>query len=572
MRIPLLLLLGSALLVSGCQQQLTRDAVAVSPPAPELPFPEPEAGPAELDGDIVYSYLAGELGTQRGDLAVAYGHYLHAAILAHDAYAAERATRIAIFREDIPGALRAAHRWVELAPNDPQARQTAVLLFLRADQPEEALAQAQALLRIADALGEDGFLQVAAVIGKGHAAPQGMSLMRQLAAEHPGDARAFFALAMAEAAIEDWTAAEADLQRAMELRPDWAKPWVLMARVLAAQGRADEARALLQKGVRQYPNETLLRTAYARTLVDTGDFPAALEQFRELHQQSPEDDDVLYALAVLAVQAEQWDEARSAWQALRNLGKRYDEATYYLGLVEEQTGNKAVAAGLYAAVGKGPLRVDAALRLAQLKSEMGAWREAQQVLAEIRVLEPERAVDIYLAETRLVAEHGNQEEVLGVYETALRAYPGNTDLLYGRAIYAAEQGRIDWVERDLKQVLEQEPDNADALNALGFTLADQTDRYQEAFAYIQKAHKLKPDSAAILDSMGWVYYRLGKLELALQYLNRALERMQDPEIAAHLGEVLWVSGERDKARQVWREAQDANPDDRKLRAVMERFD
>ena len=148
----------------------------------------------------------------------------------------------------------------------------------------------------------------------------------------------------------------------------------------------------------------------------------------------------------------------------------------------------------------------------------------------------------------------------------------NNLLLYNRAIYAAELGKVDMAERDLKRVLQKNPDNADALNALGYTLADQTQRFDEAYGYIQRAYKLKPDSPAILDSMGWVYFRMGKLEQAREFLTKALQRMQDPEIAAHLGEVLWVSGDQAEARRVWKDALTASPDDPKLRTVMERYE
>jgi tetratricopeptide (TPR) repeat protein len=188
------------------------------------------------------------------------------------------------------------------------------------------------------------------------------------------------------------------------------------------------------------------------------------------------------------------------------------------------------------------------------------------------VLDTERAVDAYIAEARLLQKDDDQPAVLRVYETALAAHPDNDDLLYNRALFAADIGRVDWAERDLTEILKRQPDNADALNALGYTLADLTERYDEAYGYILKAYKLKPDNPAIVDSLGWVYYRLGKLDQALKYLSLALEKSQDPEIAAHLGEVLWISGDRVAARRVWDRALEIDPDDAKLRSVVERFE
>ena len=147
--------------------------------------------------------------------------------------------------------------------------------------------------------------------------------------------------------------------------------------------------------------------------------------------------------------------------------------------------------------------------------------------------------------------------------------PDNPDLLYDRALYAVELGRIDILEQDLSKVIQNDPNHADALNALGYTLADQTTRYGEALMYIERALALKPDSAAILDSMGWVQYRLGNNLEALRYLRRALELQPDAEIAAHLGEVLWVTGDREEARKVWQAALADNPDDELLQRLME---
>jgi tetratricopeptide (TPR) repeat protein len=158
-----------------------------------------------------------------------------------------------------------------------------------------------------------------------------------------------------------------------------------------------------------------------------------------------------------------------------------------------------------------------------------------------------------------------------VFNTALEIVPGNSDLLYSRALVAEKLGRIDQLEADILTILKTEPDNAHALNALGFTLADQTDRYEEAYVYIKRAIEIMPDDAAIIDSWGWVHYRLGDYEKAISLLRKALSYFNDAEIAAHLGEVLWVSGNREEATSIWKEALDKSPDDPLLLEVMQRF-
>lgn len=561
-------------LLPGCQTRALKDTVdggAFVPAPAALPFEEPGNAPLELDSDIVFSYLVGEIGAHRGELEISYNHYLHAAVLAKDAYAAERATRIAIHLRDNAKALRAVRRWVELAPNSIGARQSAALLLLRDGQADEALGQLRALVEIAEAQGQDGYLQAARVFVREADKAPGLLLMRRLVDEQPENASAHYALALLQVAGSDLAAAEASLRTCLELKPDWAQPVVLLVRTLAGQKRLDEARELLRAAIERQPREALLRSSYARMLVDQQRYDEALSEFKTLHEQAPDNVEVLYALGMLAVQTEQWDEARKAWQVLRGNRDRGTEATYFLAQVEELTGHKTLAMGLYAAVNEGKLRTDAALRLAQLKVETGQMNEAREVLQRARVLDPDRSVEIYLTEAHLLQKEEQRESALRTYEVALAAHPENVDLLYNRALYAAEFGRLDWLERDLMRVLELEPDHADALNALGYTLADQTNRYQEAFAYISRAYKLKPDSAAILDSMGWVHYRLGDYDKALEFLRRALATMKDSEIAAHLGEVLWVSGEHEQAREVWNEALSEDPESDDIRAVMERL-
>jgi tetratricopeptide (TPR) repeat protein len=197
--------------------------------------------------------------------------------------------------------------------------------------------------------------------------------------------------------------------------------------------------------------------------------------------------------------------------------------------------------------------------------------QAQELLQRLRVRTPEHAVTLYLVEGELLGDAGQSQQVMQLYGNALEAYPGDQKLLYARALVAAEQGQVELLEQDLLQVLAENPQHADALNALGYTLADQTTRYDEALDYIRRAMALKPDSPAILDSMGWVQYRLGNYQEAVQYLERALQMFPDAEIASHLGEVLWVMGRKEQARKVWQDALKREPDSPKLHEIMRKL-
>ena len=540
--------------------------------AVELPFPEPEQATRDLDEDLIYSYLVGEIGADRGALQLAQTHYQHAASLARDAYAAERATRIALHLKDYPSGLASVRKWVEFAPNDMTARQMAAVLFLRSDQFEEAGEQLDALVKIADARGLDGFLQAAGALSVERDRASAEKLMIALHERHPEDIRSLYAVAVLETAHRQFGLAEGRLRGVIDAAPDWEQPRVLLARVLTAQNRRGEALALLAESVSRYPDSVPLRTSYSRMLVDAGDYAGALSQFKALHRLTPDDLEITFGYAMLATQQESWDEARGLWQELRNAGDRRSEATYYLAQIEEEAGNDELAIGLYRSVTGDELKVDATMRMAQIYARSGQVGEARDVLQQARIATPGRAADLYIAETQVVQTHGTPGDAFALYETAIAAYPDNHDLRYNRALFMVQTGDFAGMERELLSILDEDPDHVDSLNALGYTLADRNERLSEAFAYIARALKLRPDNAAILDSMGWVLYRQGNLEAAADYLRRALALSeQDDEIAAHLGEVLWVSGRRDDARAVWETALSHNPDSDKIRAVVERL-
>jgi tetratricopeptide (TPR) repeat protein len=569
--------LGLLLVLQGCQTLKQQEKVASiestdAARAPVvLPFPEPERVKRELDEDLIYSYLVGEIGAHRGELRLSQTHYQHAAILARDAYAAECATRIALHLKDYQAGLAAARRWVELDPNNIAARQLTAVLFLRDGQSEQAGEQLDALVKIADARGSDGFLQAAGALSLESDRAGAEQLMQGLAERHPGDVRALYALAVLETAHRQFAGAETRLREVIERKPEWEQPRVLLSRVLVAQSERDKALAFLEDSVRDNPDSVLLRTSYSRLLVDAGMYTEALEQFRNLYRLKPEDDEIAFGYAMLATQQEHWDEARPLWQELRGRPDRQDEASYYLAQVEEQDGNDQLAIGLFRSVGGDELKVDAVMRAAQILARTGRLEEARDALQRARIANPGRATDLYIAETQLVQKYADADEALALYATAISAYPDNPDLLYNRALFVVELGDFAWMERDLLKLLEKDPDHADALNALGYTLADRNERLDEAFAYVARALKLRPDSAAILDSMGWVLYRQGDLAQATSYLRRALQLNQDDEIAAHLGEVLWMSGKKDEAVRAWRDAQEIDSQNAVLMETLERL-
>jgi tetratricopeptide (TPR) repeat protein len=573
--------LFALLAVAGCQALEWRadsgaaaaqeSAPAAAPLPASLPFPEPERPEPDLTPDAVYSFLVGEIAADRGQLSLAYNHYSHAALLTRDPYAAEQATRIALVMKDQPAALKSARLWVELAPDSLPARQALAHLLLQEGDVPGTRAQLNALLDAARGRGEDGYLLAAAVLGGEHRAKHGLTLLAELADAHPADARRQYAVALMHTSLEHYAEDEPRLQRAIALDSDWAKPRLLLAQVLSATGRAEQARDSLKAAVAARPDDTALRSAYAKLLLEAKAYDAALAEYRTLRRKAPKDVEILLTTGLVAMQAEDWSEAREAWNALIATGEHTDEARYFLAQTEEQADRPEAALELYRQVLDGPFRIDAGTRLAVLAAKAGRVAEGRERLAQLRAIAPDRGVDLYLAEAELLRRHGSPEEVRQLYDAALKAYPDNVELLYATALLAAEQRRLSDAEAGFRRVLAKERDHADALNALGYTLADLTDRHQEALGYVTRALQLKPDSPAFLDSMGWVQYRMGNHAVALDYLRRAHASLKDAEVAAHLGEVLWMTGEREEAQRIWQEAEKKDPDDAVLRATIQRF-
>jgi len=569
-----------ALFLAACQQPLLKPAGgadvtanSAEPPIKEQPFKSSFTPPKELSNEVIYHYLAAEISIQRHQMDLAYDHFIRAASLANDKIAAEKATRIALLQQRTDEALYAASKWVDYAPNSAQARQLSAILHLRNDDLQAAKKQFDALLQIAESNGTDGFLRIASLLASEKDKQRNLLLMQQLSAKHPKSAQANYALALVEFETGQFQQAIYSLEQAKTLDPSWDKPYVLEAQILASQGDNLAAETSLKKAVRKLPEKKSLHQAYGRILVENQQYQKAIKAFRKAYELEPTDLDALYAVGMLAMQAEDWEVAHDSWSILLTSHDREkrDDANYFLGQIEELNQHPDQAMNYYMAVGKGKTYMESRLRLARLTAKTGQLEQAQAMYRELRLLDSHNAIQIYAAEAQTLKELGMLGQALELYSIAIKAYPENMDLRYARGLYAADHGDIYLAIDDFEFILSREPENADALNALGYTLADQTNRYQDALKYILKAHQLKPDNPAILDSMGWVYYRLGKYQEALKYLHKAAVANPDAEIAAHLGEVLWALGNHNQAREVWNKALSTEPDSEKLREVMQRL-
>ncbi len=521
-----------------------------------------------LDADLVYAVLVAEVAARRGDLVIAFAHYLHAAQLVRDPKIAELAVRTAISGDDDAGAARAVALWLEIAPNSPGAHQIAAVLRLKAGEREEALVHLTRVVQLA-ADPEYGYQQAAGIIGRAASPPERVALMSALVARDETNADAQQALAMVAASVDQFEVAAATAARAQALRPDWDKPRLFVVKLLLAEGKRGEARAQIEQFIAARPDDRTLRLLYAQYLIDEKDYPGARSVFTQLLQDQPRAPEVLFAAGILSLELDDLAAARDYLTRLYETGERRDEASFYLGQIEERAEQPSAAIDWYAK-SQGANLMEVRLRTAVLRAKAGEVERAREIIQQLRDLAPDEAPALFLAEAEILAQVGRLDAAMQVYADALAVFQDDAQLLYGRAMHAVKLERIGQAEQDLRRIIEQHPDHADALNALGYTLADRTDRYQEAQGYIERAYQLKPTQPAILDSAGWVNYKLGRYEAALEYLRKANDAMKDGEIAAHLGEVLWALDRQAEAQAVWDAALKDHPDHAYLLKVMGR--
>ena len=528
------------------------------PPAPPDSNATAAAARAiELTADMVYAVLVGEVAMQREDHRMAFTHYLHAARLSRDPAMAELAARAALSLGNPRAAVRATTLWTELDPDSSRARQIAAYAQIDAGDRAAALAELADLIQLASERGE-GYMQAAQMLARVPDPAERLAMMQELVAEDVENAEAHYALAMLAAGAEDVEAAREHAERAAALRPGWNDPRVFLVRLLVSNERRDEAVAVLDNFLTAEPNDVELQLLRAQLYIDAEAYDEALALFDDLLARGSGQPDVLFTAAVLALELESADKARAYLTQLRATGARANDSAFLLGQTEELAGNKAAAMDWYAKV-RGENATNARVRVAGILADRGEVPRAREILQQLRDQFPADVTTLYLIEGELLRERDLEQQAIDVYTDALSLAPDNPDLLYARAMLAVGMDRVDLLEQDLRRILTGDPDHVDALNALGYTLADRTERFDEARSLITRALQLRPDEPAILDSMGWVLYRMGNAKAAEPYLRQALEGVFDAEIAAHLGEVLWVLDKQDEAREVWERALAEDP-------------
>ena len=576
------LLLAVCALLAACAQP------TVKPTASEAPSPKSAVQPQtkvtakaarpqaqlpahELTEQLMLKLLLAEVAVQRSQSHVAVPAYLDLARETRDPRIAQRATEVAWNARFVDSAIEAAGIWLQADPQSQQARQVLAALLVNQAQLANALPHLEKWLSSDEANVGQSFLQITSLLARHKDRKAVLELMQGLARSYSDVPEARFAVAQAAWNAQNTELALSEARAALRLRPDWELAALFQAQILQRQS-AQEALTYLASYLEQHPQAKDARLAYARMLVTEKKFTEARTQFEVLLAEHPKNAEVTMAVALLALQLNDYDAAEAQLKrALENNYKDPDAVRLYLGQVNEERKRFDEALKWYASVTGGEQYISAQARYAGVLSKQGRLADARKHLQQVAPRNNQQRVQLTQAEAQLLREASAYQEAFDVLGRALDKMPDYPDLLYDHAMAAEKVNRLDVLEQNLRKLITMRPDHAHAHNALGYTLADRNERLDEARALIETAMRLAPEDPFIMDSMGWVLYRQGHVQEALDFLKRAHAARPDPEIAAHLGEVLWVSGKRDEARELWSGVLKTHPNNDVLQNTVNRF-
>ena len=571
-------LLVGGLVLTGCAAHPTHrpepPAIKAEPVTEMSATPPAEAPPVEaktrpFPADSFYDLLVAEIALRRGDYELALNNYLQQAHATHDSGVISRTARLAEFLKADRAALDAAQLWVIQEPDDMEAQFTLASELAKAQRPLEAMTP---MTKVLDAGTKANFAVIAAAALQQPEAVQTQLLdqFNALLATHNDNVELMTGKALLLQQRGHKSEALALVRKVLDIAPDETHAIIIEAKLLEEMGRSSEAFARLQQMVDQNPYNRRLRLQYARLLTQS-DMNKAREQFAILVAQSPGDGDMLLSLALVSKETGAIDDAEHYFRKLLTMNQHAAEAHFYLGQIAEQRNDRDGAIKEYADIPPGPNFFAALGRIIELHLAANNLDAARQYLHDLRERYPQHAVRLYLTEAELLMQLKDYQAGTQLLTEALKKYPAQPNLLYSRSTFSERRHDLPLLEKDLRAILNKDPNNVVALNALGYALADQTKRYEEARALIQKALAQKPDDPAIMDSMGWAEYRLGNTQDAREWLEKAYAAYPDPEVAAHLGEVLWQAGNEKRALEIWQKALQDAPENEIVRATVKRF-
>ena len=519
----------------------------------------------------LYQTIISELDAQRGNLEEAGDNYLDLAMATRDLSIIQRAVQFASVNGDLNALMQLGLLWSDVEPENAQPHLMLSFQFLENGNYSQALSH---MARVIDLGSEIDFTALAARTGRLEPRDRQSLIenLRQLAREFEDENSIQIALIQLLAQNRQFEEALYEIQQVLEIIDLTPNMVLLHGQVLQNMGDNEGAARVLREGVRQFEDDKSLRLSFARLLIQNDDFKEAQEQFEIIVEQDPEDWETLYSVALLDMELENFDSAINNLEKLILADQRFDESQYYLGFIYEQLEEMEKSIKHYREVRIGTNNFLAAQQQATRHAiDLGQLDDAHSWLIRQSSGQPRLEILFTTIESNLLIQSGYITEAKTLLDSSLNRFPNESELLFARVLYYDSQGDKAGSERDLQQIIRMQPDDSRALNHLGYMLADQTNRFEEALKLIEQAIAISPDDPAIIDSLAWAQYKLGHYEDALSNLRRAFAVFPDHEVASHLGEVLWQMGREEEATQVWEDALEVQPDSDLIRKVIERF-
>ena len=568
-----------SLLLAACAHapQQAKDISAESEAEQEAPAPEPQAEKPlnlpkqELTGQMLYEFLMGDVANQRGRADLAARIYIKLAKSTRDPRVAARAANLAYESHDMEVAIEAFNLWQELEPTSLQARQMLSTMLISGGRLDEARPHLVSMLAAyPDKVGH-ALMRIYPFLLRHPDKTAVFDLVKELAQPYPGASEAHLVMAQAADAAGKRDIALVEVRKARELNPGLETAALFEAQLIQRES-PQKSLELLKKYVSSRPQATEVRLYYARMLLEQKQYAESRKEFQYLYEIHPESADLAFAIAMLSIEMGDLEQAETRLHQALNKGKKNEAAVYYyLGQLNEAKNNDEEALRCYQKVEEGEHVYSARLRMAALAAKAGKLEEAREYLQQTTPQNNQQRAQLLLNEAQLLREARQVEAAYQVLLQGLEKLPNYPNLLYVTAMLADQLGKHDEFEQMMRKVIELKPDNAQAYNALGYSLLDRNIRIEEGMQLVEKANELAPDDAAVIDSVGWGHYRMGNLHKSLEFLRRAYSANPDPEIAAHLGEVLWAHGEKDQAKKIWDDSLKSHPDNPVLQAVIRKF-
>ena len=521
--------------------------------------------------DQLYEAIVSELSAQRGRVSEAGESYFDLAMSTRDLTVIQRAIQFASVNRDTNALLQLGMLWAEIEPENPQPQLLLSIQFL------ESGAFAQAMSHMARVLELGGSIDFAALAARtGELNPQDRAVLienlRQLRNEYSEQITIQATLVQLLAQNGDFEEALEEIELLKDATALTANIVVIEAQILQNLDQTARALRVMRNGVARFDSNKNLRLTYARLLIGNEDFELAQQQFQILVEQDPQDWETLYSIALIDTQLENFDRAIAAYTKLIGVDQRADESQYNLGVIYQEQGELEKSIEHFRQVRIGTNNFLAAQQQAtRLSIQLGRLDDAHTWLSRLSRGQPRLDVLFTTIESGLLIQEGHPDAAEQLLNTALNKYPNETDLLFSRVIYFDSISDREGSERDLQQIISMLPEDSRALNHLGYMLADQTTRYDEALELIERAIAISPDDPAIIDSLGWALYKVGRFEEALVQMRRAFAAFPDDEVASHLGEVLWALERFDEAMRVWQDALETDPESPLILEAMERL-